>query len=573
MSWSQLRVLHHYYSFIKPFFMHPLHVKLKLKTFDILVQNESSPDEPYIWVVRFRVDGTSLNPLKPEECFVHVGSVSGRHGNLGPDSDDEESSEAPLLIPAEIGEWDTTIDAGSLFPQVIPSCAIATLVLAFEEDMSTSTDAMEDARKQFVHRLRDLLNERLRDAVRAIGNGDEIDVNELTTLPVDALKNIIKTVVVDGITRNLLITIFSGIPLLAFFADGDDFVGWRVAGPYTIPELIGYPGSEIPFELKFNNGEDDESGYYLIKGSVSTDFRKHVQLAAWQTLQGDYTVLGRGANVDKFFRKKFTKATGTWKNFSKIGEGVFKSGPAAAITLDKKEAFYFGLGMDDKCWWAYSDNEGNDMDVAWKQIPVGSFLSGFAAAAKLNGDKIYLFGRGLDKKIWWAYSTDNAKTWQGWWPIGNGVFTSAPAACCSADGKLVHVFGRGNDNAVWRASSYDGGATWVDVWTPIPNGKLASQPAVVCNATGKKIWLFGRGLDKKMWYAFSDNEGKTWRGWWPFASGTFISGPAVCASPDGNQINIFGVGENMNVYHNQSNDGGTTFNSDWTRLDKISTFY
>ncbi len=419
--------------------MQLLNVKLKLKTFDILIQNESSPDEPYIWVVRFRLDGTCLNPFKPDESFIHVASVSGRHGNLGPDSYDETSDEAPLLIPAEIGEWKTTINAGSLFPQVIPSCAIATLVLAFEEDMSTSTESMEDARKQFVNRLKDLVNARLRDAIRAIGNGDGIDINEFTALPVDSLRDIIKEVVVDGITRNVLITIFSGIPLLAFFADGDDFVGWRVAGPYTIPELIGHPDKKIPIKLKFNNGEDEESGWYLIEGSVTTDFQNYVQLAAWQTLQGDYTVVGRGANVDKFFRKKFKKSTGEWKSFNKIGDGVFKSGPAAALTLDKNEAFYFGLGMDNKCWWAYSDNSGSDGEAPWKQVPVGSFMSGFAAAAKINGDVIYLFGQGMDKRYWWAYSTDNAKTWQGWWPIGNGVFTSAPAACCSTDGKLLHV--------------------------------------------------------------------------------------------------------------------------------------
>jgi len=110
--------------------MQPVNVKVKLREFDIKVQNESSPDEPYLWVVYFKMDGTTLDINRPVDSSFTVYSPSGRHGNLGPDSYDEESSEEPLIIPTAIGEWNTSLDAVALFPQVIPACAVAALVMA-----------------------------------------------------------------------------------------------------------------------------------------------------------------------------------------------------------------------------------------------------------------------------------------------------------------------------------------------------------------------------------------------------------------------------------------------------------
>ncbi len=55
-----------------------------------------------------------------------------------------------------------------------------------------------------------------------------------------------------------------------------------------------------------------------------------------------------------------------------------------------------------------------------------------------NGQVILVFGIGMDNRCWYAQSLDGGNTWNILWThIGQGVFTSSPAACISADGKTV----------------------------------------------------------------------------------------------------------------------------------------
>jgi hypothetical protein len=120
-------------------------------------------------------------------------------------------------------------------------------------------------------------------------------------------------------------------------------------------------------------------------------------------------------------------------------------------------------------------------------VPIGEglFTSEPAAAVSADGKQLHVFGRGNDKRIWRALSLDGGAHWSvAWAPIGSAAFSSGPGATLSADGKEVVVVARGvhppppppgtfgdpDEPRVWRTRSNDGGARWSVPWASIkPN--------------------------------------------------------------------------------------------------------
>lgn len=175
----------------------------------------------------------------------------------------------------------------------------------------------------------------------------------------------------------------------------------------------------------------------------------------------------------------------------------------------------FGKGMDNRIWRAFSGNGGSTWDLAWAAIGEGTFKSSPAAVCSADAQFVAVFGQGMDNKIWWAYSTSGGSKWDmAWKPIGAGVFETFPAAACSADGKRLYVFGRGNDNRMWWAYSTNRGQSWDMAWSPIGEGVFTSGPSACTNWEGKHIHVFGLGNDSKVWQARSDNFGQSWNIAW-----------------------------------------------------------
>src|SRR5262249_4969687 len=136
-------------------------VNLSLDKFRVVKTNESS-DEPYLWVVFVKVDGSTLSLTSPTSSSVSIHAPAGSHGDLGSASDDMDSGDV-VTIPTDIGRWDTelgTVDgaAGSL-PETLPS--VGALVVGLDED-GTSDSAAEAGRKALV----DALNKELTNSIR-----------------------------------------------------------------------------------------------------------------------------------------------------------------------------------------------------------------------------------------------------------------------------------------------------------------------------------------------------------------------------------------------------------------------
>ena len=67
-----------------------------------------SADEPYLWLIAAKVDGTTIFENSPGTATVAVLSTSAAPGNLGPASQGVESGRT-IAIPKSVGRIDTTL--------------------------------------------------------------------------------------------------------------------------------------------------------------------------------------------------------------------------------------------------------------------------------------------------------------------------------------------------------------------------------------------------------------------------------------------------------------------------------
>lgn len=249
--------------------------------------------------------------------------------------------------------------------------------------------------------------------------------------------------------------------------------------------------------------------------------------------------------------------------YTPLPDGTFLSGPAACLAGDGQRLHVVGKGTDGRFWHGDSADGGATWDAASTWLPIGDgvFTSMPAIAVSADGNNVHVFGRGNDNHMWCAYSSTGGAGWDYAWSQldPDGLFTSAPAAAISADGSVVHVIGRGTDNRYYRAYSSTGASTW-QLWNPIGDGLFSSNPAAAASADGNSLHIFGRGLDGRIYRAHTPDAGANWDALWgPIGPGIYISSPAVAMSPDGAVIHVFGVGTDRHVYRSTSTDAGQTW--------------
>lgn len=274
------------------------------------------------------------------------------------------------------------------------------------------------------------------------------------------------------------------------------------------------------------------------------------------------------------------------EDISQIGQGIFISGPAAAVSDDGKRLHVLGLGTDNKMYHASSANGGKTWDKDWRSIGELKFTSAPAAAVSSDGKKLHVFGRVPNGRLMHSSSSDAGATWDKRSKIiGLGKFTSAPAAAVAGFGMNLHVFGRGIDNKIWYTSSSRSGDDWGDQtnWHHIGQKTFDSAPAAAVSGSGKELHVFGRATDDRMWHAFSSDSGKDFdenTNWAAIGQGVFSSGPAAAVSADGKKLHVFGRGIEKpsspadgivftftpQIWRAFSNDGGKSWNVAWKAI-------
>jgi hypothetical protein len=160
-----------------------------------LLQDDS---EPYLWVVMFKIDGTSLvqdgNYLAGAASFF---LSPGSHGNIA----DEVSDGANVRIPPQVGRWDTTLQpipigvAGYEFTSIPPLIGCAAVLL---EENDTPDSAMEAGHQEVNTLVQTTLNDVLTNtglAGLAADTAAEIATQAAkgkTVAPADAMQTVLQ---------------------------------------------------------------------------------------------------------------------------------------------------------------------------------------------------------------------------------------------------------------------------------------------------------------------------------------------------------------------------------------------
>lgn len=126
---------------------------------------EAGGDEPYLWVLFFQVDGSTLHPGRPSEVSAAFSSPHGRHGigshrNLGGRSLRRGAS---VSVPDRLGlHTGRLVRIGELPEDITRFATLAgVIVVALEEDDSPES-AVEAGRREFERAITDEVNASVR---------------------------------------------------------------------------------------------------------------------------------------------------------------------------------------------------------------------------------------------------------------------------------------------------------------------------------------------------------------------------------------------------------------------------
>ncbi len=523
-------------------------VRIKLEKFKILATNEGSgDDEPYLWVIYLKVDGTTLSVTSLSNARADFHAPSGSQNDLGFSSDDWGDLNEEVSIPKAIGEWNTQLTTVTIPPGLDSTMGetlsvVAVVVVCIEED-ATKASASEDGRKALVKTLKEEVNKSLRAGVAP-------KINEIAEQAKDA--------VLDAIT-SASVSVLSFAPItslidLGGIVDPDDFIGSGLAGPVNFQQIRNSGVTGIPFTLIFAG-----DGKYRVTGRIGrTDIPTLSTVGAVSLAPNRIDVFGRGDDHRTWYVTSADSAN-NWGSFEAIGDGVFTSGPAVANS--RSDGFdVCARGNDRRIWRAASSNGGKSWG-AWAPIGEGTFISAPAVVSR-GPNRLDVFACGDDRRIWRAASSNGGNNWEvAWKPIEVGTFTSGPTAVSLSPNRL-DVFARGNDRRIWHAVSTNGGETWQQAWKPIPVGTFISAPTAVSRGPNL-LDVFALGDDRRIWQAVSTNGGETWQqAWKPIPVGTFISSPtAVSRGP--NLLDVFALGDDRRIWRAASSNGGNSWEVTW----------
>jgi hypothetical protein len=238
--------------------MDQIDAEIRLQQLTIVRKNESSNDEPYLWVVYIKVDGSTLKILDLPHASATVFAPAGSHGDLGPGGA-EMTLGAKVAIPEGIGHWRTTLQTidGLSQTKAESNTVLAVAVVALEED-NTHDDAIEKGKQALLATIQLALNKALRKIPPQTP-----DVKDVTAKAETAVHDAIKSATISA---------FSFIPIsslldIGAIADPDDLVGTDIAGPFSFSAIRKAGAGGIPFTLNMGN-KDNDDGWYQVSGHV-----------------------------------------------------------------------------------------------------------------------------------------------------------------------------------------------------------------------------------------------------------------------------------------------------------------
>jgi hypothetical protein len=250
----------------------PMAIEISLDSFTVHKTNEGEgDDDPYLFVVAFYADGTTVNAADLAHATVRLDSPSKTHNNLGMDAySDEPKSGKSYSIPFSIAHFEKTIlpIAGKIPPKIAEENSTVGILLVTMDEDDTSVSAANAAQKALVSNSQKEFSAAIRSFPKKVD--------------IPGIQERIKAKMHEAaMNTEILRGLWTPLGLFAA-ADPDDVIGVAFA-TFTYSQIWNAGNKGLPLKL-----DCQTSGVHYTVIPGSTQLKKEVIPAA----EGHYTITG-----------------------------------------------------------------------------------------------------------------------------------------------------------------------------------------------------------------------------------------------------------------------------------------
>lgn len=517
-------------------------------------------DEPYLWVINAKVDGTTVFENSPQTATVEVHSSSAAPGNLGSASEGVPDGKS-IAIPTSVGTFDTFLRGTTGSAQALTRFAtLVVAIAALEHDDSRKQDIIE-LHKRIIKRARTGLEGELRDIVQEVLDGDIPSAGDVRKRLEAQISEATLRKVIDEFGNDLI-----GEPVNLL--NQDVFVGYHADTVLTFPDLLANSLDGFPINARLNRGAD--RALYRVTGAVTrTDIHEPPTLGLVRLDDKRLRLCGRSFGKKAWVHERST--AGTWGNEKALGVTALSSGVALASSSDGSKMYAVARGLSHKMRIKLPGSGDT-----WSGLFEREFATGAGVACSADGKMVFVMATGKDGKVYATTNFNFGKGWKvDWFSIGLKSAAS-PALCCSADGRSLILITLGEDRKIYQ-SVFDVGLDELKpkITLPIDSIRFKSAPACAISDDGKRLRIAAVGEDGVMRVSkpsLAPGDTEIWS-----ELGELVSAPALACSPDGQTLHIAAIDKSLRLRHRFSTDSGASWpkrkGQSWAVLRENAAWY
>lgn len=507
-----------------------------------------SADEPYLWFIVAKVDGSTVSETAPQTSTVAVHAASGAPGNLGTASEGVPAGNS-IPIPNSVGTFATTLRGTTLKIGLTRFATLVVAIAALEHDESRKQDILalhrhviDESKRRLEGELREIVQEALAGDIPSAADVRKRLESQISEETLKAM--------IDDFGSGLV-----GQPINVL--NQDVFVGHNVDTVLSFPDVLATSMDGTSIEVQLRRGSiDDRRASYHVSGSVKrTDIQEPPTLGLVRLDDKRLRLCGRSAGKKAFIHERST--AGKWGFNTALGATALSSGVAIAASADGTRMYAVGRGLNHRMRIKLPGSGDT-----WGELPDRKFSTGAGVACSADGRLVYIMATGDDGNVYATVDLNGGDGWQGeWFPIGIRSVAS-PALACSADGHTLFLITLGEDRKLYE-SIFDVGLAKLapKITVPLDSQRFKSAPACACSDDGKRLWFAAVGDDGQMRVSKPKLEPGSTSIWTDL--GELVSAPALACSPDGQKIHIAAIDKSLRMRHRYSADGGAS----WPKRD------
>ena len=423
-----------------------------------------SADEPYLWFIVAKIDGSTVFENSPQTATVAVHTTSAAPGNLGTASQGVPAGKW-IPIPNAVGTFTTTLRGATQGGHALTRFAtLVVAIAALEHDESRTQDILA-LHQRVIDESKSALEAELRKIVQEVIAGNipsAADVRERLESQISEEK---LKAIIDDFGSDLV-----GQPVNLL--NQDVFVGHNVDTVLTFPDLLAsaMDGTSIEVQLRRGSVEQNRASYHISGNVKRTDIREPPTIGLVRLNDKRLRLCGRTVEKRAWLHER--SAAGDWGPETALGATALSSGVALAASADGTRMHVVGRGLSHKMRIKLRSD-------TWGELFDRKFSTGAGVACSADGRLVYIMATGEDGNVYATLDLNGGTSWEvDWFPIGLKSVAS-PALACSADGLKLFLITLGEDRKLYE-SIFDVGPEKLAPKITLPLDSLLFKSAPAC---------------------------------------------------------------------------------------------